>query len=238
MHCILAQSSSAGLFTYFSQSNTAGQFIVIALILFSFLAWSVMISKAIELKRLYDLNLRFEKTIDGEDSLIELGRKKKLVDNIPYSVLTRDALNAYYRAMGLESGDTDRDNAVAHAENALHRSVATESLAYERKMVVLASIVSGAPFMGLLGTVWGVMDAFGSIALQSSASLQNLAPGVSGALLTTVAGLLVAIPSVFGYNFLLSQTKRRVLELENFASAVADRIELENTVLRRQARKG
>jgi biopolymer transport protein TolQ len=61
-----------------------------------------------------------------------------------------------------------------------------------------------------------------------SASLQSLAPGVSGALLTTVAGLVVAIPSVFGYNYLLQQTKISVVELENFASTVADRIELES----------
>ena len=94
-------------------------------------------------------------------------------------------------------------------------------------MVLLGSIVSGAPFLGLLGTVWGVMDAFGSIALQSSANIQTLAPGVSGALLTTVAALLVAIPSVFGYNYLLTQSKIMITDLENFASSFADRIELE-----------
>ena len=75
-------------------------------------------------------------------------------------------------------------------------------------MVMLGSIVTGAPFLGLLGTVWGVMDAFGGMAGAGSASLQGLAPGVSGALLTTVAGLVVAIPSVFGYNYLLQQTPR------------------------------
>jgi biopolymer transport protein TolQ len=72
------------------------------------------------------------------------------------------------------------------------------------------------------------MDAFGAVGLQASASLQNLAPGVSGALLTTVAGLCVAIPSVFGYNYLLSRNKLLVTELENFASALADMIELES----------
>ena len=94
-------------------------------------------------------------------------------------------------------------------------------------MVVLGSIVTGAPFLGLLGTVWGVMDAFGGMAGAGSASLQSLAPGVSGALLTTVAGLVVAIPSVFGYNYLLQNTKIAVVELENFASTAADRLELE-----------
>jgi biopolymer transport protein TolQ len=78
-----------------------------------------------------------------------------------------------------------------------------------------------------------VMDAFGAIGLGNSASIADLAPGVSGALLTTVAGLLVAIPSVFGYNFLLSLTKKRVIELTNFASTIADRIELEDTASRR-----
>jgi biopolymer transport protein TolQ len=97
-------------------------------------------------------------------------------------------------------------------------------------MIFLATIVSGAPFLGLLGTVWGVMLAFDSITASGAqtASIQNLAPGVSAALLTTIAGLVVAIPSVFGYNFLLSTTRRLITELENFASSLADRIELES----------
>lgn len=72
------------------------------------------------------------------------------------------------------------------------------------------------------------MDAFGAVAMQNTATLQSLAPGVSGALLTTVAGLLVAIPSVFGYNYLLSRTRLLITEMENFASELADRFELES----------
>ena len=94
-------------------------------------------------------------------------------------------------------------------------------------MVFLATIVSGAPFMGLLGTVWGVMDAFSAVSVQQTATIQTLAPGVSAALLTTIAGLLVAIPSVFGYNYIFGRTKLMITELENYASTVADRIELE-----------
>jgi biopolymer transport protein TolQ len=72
------------------------------------------------------------------------------------------------------------------------------------------------------------MEAFGAISVQQTASIQTLAPGVSAALLTTVSGLLVAIPSLFGYNWLLAKTRTMVTELENFASAFADRIELES----------
>jgi len=94
--------------------------------------------------------------------------------------------------------------------------------------VFLASLVSGAPFLGLLGTVWGVMEAFSAVSLQQTASIQTLAPGVSAALLTTIAGLIVAIPSVFGYNYLLACNKRLITEMENYASSLADRIELES----------
>lgn len=225
MFLILAQSNDSGLLTYFFQSNVAGRLIILALGVFSALAWTVMIGKAMELNQLFKLNQRFEATINQAPSLLQLAQKKAFNESIPYSALVKAATQSYFRAVELES---DKKNAVSHAENALQRAVANQSLNYERKMVLLASIVTGAPFMGLLGTVWGVMDAFGAIGLGASASIASLAPGVSGALLTTVAGLLVAIPSVFGYNFLLSLTKKRVIEIENFASTVADRIELED----------
>lgn len=229
MLLFFAQSNDSGLLTYFFLSNTAGRLIILALGVFSALAWTVMIGKAMELNQLFKLNKRFEATINQTPSLLQLAQKKAFNDSIPYAALVKAATQSYFRAVELES---DRENAVSHSENALQRAVANESLNYERKMVLLASIVTGAPFMGLLGTVWGVMDAFGAIGLGASASIASLAPGVSGALLTTVAGLLVAIPSVFGYNFLLSLTKKRVIEIENFASSVADRIELEDAASR------
>ena len=94
-------------------------------------------------------------------------------------------------------------------------------------MIILASLVSGAPFMGLFGTVWGVMEAFSAVSVLQTASIQTLAPGVSAALLTTIAGLVVAIPSLFGYNILLGNVKLMITELENYASNLADRMELE-----------
>ena len=109
----------------------------------------------------------------------------------------------------------------------LRLKLARQSLRYESNMIILASLVSGAPFMGLFGTVWGIMEAFGAIAEQGSATLSTLAPGVSAALLTTIAGLVVAIQSVFGYNILLGHVKTMITELENYASTLADRIELE-----------
>lgn len=209
----------ADLLTYFGQSNGAGKVIVILLVFFSFTAWTVMIGKYLELRRMQVANKLFDERLRATPSVIRVDPGFASAKG-PFAALSREALAAYHRS-------EESSHVIAHVENALQRAVSRVTLRYESRMVMLSSIVSGAPFLGLLGTVWGVMDAFGSISTASGASVSTLAPGVSGALLTTVAGLVVAIPSVFGYNFLLTQSKLMVIEAENFASDLADRLEIE-----------
>ncbi len=214
----------------FLTSGLVGQIITVGLVIFSFIAWSIMIDKHMELKRLRMLNLSFEQRLRAERTLLDAPDAYRERRAIPYGDLFADALEAYWRAasIGQEKGvDTSRFR-LEHMENALQRALGRQVLRYESNMVFLATIVSGAPFMGLLGTVWGVMDAFSAVAVQQTATIQTLAPGVSAALLTTVAGLVVAIPSVFGYNFLFASSKRLITEIENFASSLADRLELES----------
>lgn len=222
-------ASGPNVFTYFAQSNFAGKVVILILALFSIVAWTVMLGKHLDLSKLRAQNLRYERLLSKESHLLALEAERPGKGSGPYYNIVRDALEAFFRYGGAVV-DTDTHRAtlrMGHVENALQRAVAEQIIRYESKMVLLGSIVTGAPFLGLLGTVWGVMDAFGGMAGAGSASLQSLAPGVSGALLTTVAGLVVAIPSVFGYNYLLQNTKIAVVELENFASTVADRLELE-----------
>ncbi|ADE55778.1 MotA/TolQ/ExbB proton channel family protein [Coraliomargarita akajimensis] len=222
-------ANSPNVFTYFAQSNFAGKIVILILVVCSVLAWSVMLGKYMDMSRLRSQNQRYERLLSRESHLLALDPSRPGKGAGPYYNIVREGLEAFFRYGGdLADPDTHRATLrMGHVENALQRGVADQTIRYEAKMVLLGSIVTGAPFLGLLGTVWGVMDAFGGMAGSGSASLQSLAPGVSGALLTTVAGLVVAIPSVFGYNYLLQQTKISVVELENFASTVADRIELE-----------
>lgn len=233
MHCLeifppLIAQSSPGLFTYFHQSNFSGQLIVVALVAFSLIAWTLMIGKYYELKRLTDFNQHTKQKLAKAKTVVSLDPQKQMESIGPFSLLIKTVIDAYMHSGSMyEHQNVKKSQLISHIENGLQRQVAEISANYESKMTLLSSIVSGAPFLGLLGTVWGVMDAFGQMALQSSATLQHLAPGVSGALLTTVAALLVAIPSVFGYNYLVSRTKQMVIELENFASCLADRVELE-----------
>lgn len=226
---IFQAASGPNVFTYFGQSNFAGKIVVLVLIACSILAWSVLFGKYMDLSRLRSQNKRYERLLMKEENLLDLPPQRPGKGSGPYYNVVCEALEAFFRYGG-DVVDLDPNRArlrMGHVENAIQRGLAEQIIRYESKMVLLGSIVTGAPFLGLLGTVWGVMDAFGGMAGAGSASLQSLAPGVSGALLTTVAGLLVAIPSVFGYNYLLQQTKISVVELENFSSIVADRIELE-----------
>jgi biopolymer transport protein ExbB/TolQ len=107
----------------------------------------------------------------------------------------------------------------------MEETSAAEAMALEKGMIVLSTAVAGGPFIGLLGTVWGVMETFAGIANAGSASLTAMAPGVAGALICTVIGLLVAIPAMFSYNFMVTTIRAITQELDGFASRYANQIE-------------
>ena len=92
-------------------------------------------------------------------------------------------------------------------------------------MIILTTAVAGGPFIGLLGTVWGVMETFSGIAKAASASLTAMAPGVAGALIATVVGLFVAIPAMFAYNLMITSIRQLTQELDNFNSEITTSIE-------------
>lgn len=108
---------------------------------------------------------------------------------------------------------------------AMERAVGESGLRMESQMIILATVVSGSPFLGLLGTVWGVMDAFAGIAIAGTPNLAAMAPGVAGALVTTVIGLLVAIPAMFGYNFLITSLRALIVQTDNFAAELSSEFE-------------
>lgn len=222
--------ATTNIIEIFERCDVVDKVIVVGLGVFSLVAWTIMFGKHFELKRLQLLNQSFEAHLRDQRTLLDLPESFRNKRAIPYADLFADAVESYWRAaaIGKERGIENSRARLEHAENALQRALARQTLRYESSMIFLASIVSGAPFIGLLGTVWGVMEAFSSVAMQKTAGIQQLAPGVSGAMLATIAGLVVAIPSVFGYNLLLGNTRRMTTELENFASSLADRIELES----------
>ncbi len=229
---VTAAGGSPGPWQYFLQSNAAGKVVVGILALVSVLATFTLFQKYLDLHHLAELNRGFGSRLDPTKQLLKMKFNTPPAELGPHAVLTHAAWQVA-QVPGLPGADGLRLK-VGQIVNALQREVGGQSIRYEDRMVILGSIVTTAPFLGLFGTVYGVMDAFGALAGQATATIQALAPGVAGALLTTVMGLLVAIPSVVGYNFLLAKVRQMTNELENFASLLADRLELELEIARRQ----
>ncbi len=107
----------------------------------------------------------------------------------------------------------------------LEETAGDQAMALEKGMIVLSTAVAGGPFIGLLGTVWGVMSTFAGIAESHAASLTAMAPGVAAALVATVTGLLVAIPAMFAYNLMVTTIRHITQELDGYASRYANQIE-------------
>ena len=119
-------------------------------------------------------------------------------------------------------------------EAVLISEVSGQEIELETRVGFLATMVSVSPFLGLFGTVWGVMLAFCGIAAAGKSDFSALAPGVAGALLTTVAGLVVAIPSLIGYNLLTSTIRNIATQLDNFSDEFMARIKLEQLSIARE----
>jgi biopolymer transport protein ExbB/TolQ len=107
----------------------------------------------------------------------------------------------------------------------MEEAAGAEAMGLEKGMIVLSTAVAGGPFIGLLGTVWGVMETFAGIATAGGASITAMAPGVAGALICTVIGLLVAIPAMFSYNFMVTTIRAITNELDGFGARYANQIE-------------
>ncbi len=226
--CLLAESD---LIYVWHNATNEGKAIILVLIVFSIFAWSVMAGKALQMRRAKRLNLYFEAEFRTQKHVLDVYDRRLQVPDCPLFMVYQEGcreLDARLRA----AGSTVRKRFVSlkgmeHVKRTLERTVAQQSLRLESGLILLAIAVSGAPFLGLLGTVWGVMSAFSFVAIKGSADLKTMAPGVSGALITTVAGLLVAIPSMFGYNWLVHNLRVQTVALGNFAQELVSNMETE-----------
>jgi len=213
------------------KATPEGKVIIAVLVVFSMFAWSVMISKFLSMRRAKRLNEFFTAEFRSQPTVLGVYERRVQVDGCPLFGVYQEGCVDLAARLKLASIEGTRKfislKAMEHVKRTLERAVAQESLKLESGLILLAIAVSGAPFLGLLGTVWGVMSAFGYVAQQNQATLAAMAPGVAGALITTVAGLLVAIPSMFGYNWLVHNLRVLTVELDNFAQELASKMETE-----------
>jgi len=236
-------------------ATTEGKITVVVLLLLSLFSWTIILSKFRQLLIARKAAKRFYDAYAATRDPLDIQRRKEEFEGAPaYQLYIRGADELVYHLKnnpvvvsgrpkpvvahvptGVENEHTDilaKNNVTKISPNSfdavrvtLEEAAGAEAMGLEKGMIVLSTAVAGGPFIGLLGTVWGVMSTFASIAENNSASLTTMAPGVAAALVATVTGLLVAIPAMFAYNFMVTTIRSITQELDGFATRYANQIE-------------
>lgn len=215
-----SDSLSAGVLDLIWNAAPVAKFILAILATFSVISWALIVEKWWQFRRVRRQTLAFLKAFrESRRPALVQQAARKLAD----SPLARLYGAAYQELAGQAEGNPYADDAdemtverLEAVNRAMRRAAALEVSELERYLPFLATTASATPFIGLFGTVWGVMSAFHGIGSQGSASLAVVAPGISEALIATAAGLGAAIPAVMGYNYFVNRVKHWATEMEGF----------------------
>lgn len=224
----VAESGNLSLY-YFSiimDNLTAEAWLIIGILLIiSIASWLILLTKAFSLTLTDKENQVFREEFE-ELQPEELNELQEEADGYKNSVLCSLYL-AGCKELDIVKTRTGMDSrkATGLVERALERQYMRESKKLNAYLVVMTIAISGGPFLGLLGTVWGVMNTFAALTLAGEASLMAIAPGIASSLTTTVFGLIVAIPALFGYNYLVTKIKNITTDMVGFMDQFLDRAE-------------
>jgi biopolymer transport protein TolQ len=226
----LASGLSFGL----QNATPSGLVICGLLVLLSVASWVAMTRKFLLLKRARRANAVFCGDLRRSPhplSLFQAGERfleapmfhvyHDACRELSFYLLDTDTVDATF-SHRLQSAGRITPSEMNAVKETMDRAVSEAAMRLESGLGVVASALSGAPVLGLLGTVWGVMDSFSGLSgIADGAGLRALAPGLSSAMLTTIAGLVVAIPSMFGYNYLVSRLRLQIARIEHFSADFA-----------------
>jgi biopolymer transport protein TolQ len=206
------------------------KFVLLLLFIFSVVSWAIIF-----------LKYRYYRKIKKENEMFDAdySRSTKLSDVLPaakkYSFsTTAEVFRVGYTELtkinkplndSAQGSDEISLSSLDNLERSLNKACNTEMTKLESALGFLATTGSASPFIGLFGTVWGIMDTFKGIGARGSATLAVVAPGISEALIATAAGLAAAIPAVIFYNYFLTQSKNMVQGMDNFAAEFLNIVE-------------
>ena len=206
------------LWDAFQNAGWVGKAVLAILLIFSILSWAAMILISWRFRRARDASQRFMAIFRKSRRLIEVQQSAGQVRHSPLVGLFKagyaeiEAQIAHQAA----TGATHKIRSLEAVERSLQRAIRTEVARLSRNIPFLATTASATPFIGLFGTVWGIMGAFRSIAVTGTTSIIAVAPGISEALINTAAGLFAAIPALLGYNHYLQSLRESRGEMEDF----------------------
>ena len=235
---------NSGVLELVLNAGPVAKVVLAILLLFSIISWALIVEKWWQLRRVRRQTLGFVK-------VFREGRRPSMVHSAARKFRDSPLAQLYAAAYGEISGLPDVVDPVVDdgddglpperldaVHRAMRRSAGLEIAQLERYLPFLATTASATPFIGLFGTVWGIMSAFHGISTQGSASLAVVAPGISEALIATAAGLAAAIPAVIGYNYFLNRVRHWATEMDGFILDMLNVLSRPVTKLARSVKDG
>ena len=215
---LASESVDFSMFSLFLRADLVVKSVIMILILASIYSWSIIISKIVKINRLKKLDKEFDEIFWSGNSFEDLYETLNFNQNDPKSKIFCSAISEWKKS------NKDIESLQANVLNSLkERMIRSMQISFnkdsediEKNLTFLATAGSTAPFIGLFGTVWGIMNSFKSIAIAQNTNLSVVAPGIAEALFATALGLFVAIPAVVAYNKITSDLSKYFISLETF----------------------
>ena len=206
-------ASNFSFFSLFLKADFVVKFVIIILIAASIYSWAIIIEKYKLFKKINGSSSFFEDQFWSSKSADSLYKKLDGYNEDPMANVFKAGMDFMIKNKSRSASTQER------VLQALSGSIDKEMEVVEKKLTFLATVGSTAPFIGLFGTVWGIMNSFQSIAISKNTSLAIVAPGIAEALFATALGLFAAIPAVVAYNKFTSDSRRYSTRLENFSQS-------------------
>ena len=236
------------LINMISNAGLMVQFVLLLLLFFSITSWAIILIKFRYIKRAYQESAVFTELFWKSKDLSNAYRQAKELEGSPIARIFRIGYVELKKISqgGVSEGGDDRPDrssglgarfaGMDNIKRALRRAINTETTRMTQMVPFLATTGNTTPFIGLFGTVWGIMNSFHGIGLRGSASLAVVAPGISEALVATAAGLAVAIPAVIAFNYFMQKIKILESELNSFSADFLNIIERDILLMERGRR--
>lgn len=213
-----APSANLSLLGLFLQADIVVKLVMLILLFASVWVWTIIIEKVMTLRRVNREASVFEDEFWSGGSLDTLYEREGTDPSNPMAAVFGAAMSEWKRTARIAGSEIGKTSVKERVDRAMGVTIMREMDRLERFMIFLASVGSTAPFIGLFGTVWGIMHSFSAIAAMHNTDLAVVAPGIAEALFATAIGLVAAIPSVLAYNKISNDLARFASRLEGFGA--------------------
>jgi len=215
------------ILSFFGETGTTAKVVLGILLFFSFVSWVIIFAKFLRFRRVSVQSEKFVAFFRKSKRFSEVNTFAGELSDTPLTTLFKAGyaeLDAQVKANRTEDSPTTGGGGgklliknISGIERALERAIGVEITRLTRSMTFLATTASACPFIGLFGTVWGIMQSFRAIGLTGSTSIAAVAPGISEALINTAAGLAAAIPAMIFYNYFMGKVREQRAGMEDFS---------------------